>query len=95
MKRFAASIEYFGSNYSGWQKQKQTSNTIQEKIEEALSSIANEDIKIVCAGRTDAGVHAFGQIAHFDLEKSNIKISKISFALNHLLKKKMKNLKQI
>ena len=73
MKRFAASIEYFGSNYSGWQKQKQTSNTIQEKIEEALSSIANEDIKIVCAGRTDAGVHAISQVIHFDTEAIRLK----------------------
>ena len=73
MKRFAASIEYFGSNYSGWQKQKQTSNTIQEKIEEALSSIANEDIKIVCAGRTDSGVHAISQVIHFDTEAIRLK----------------------
>ena len=47
MKRFAASIEYYGTNYSGWQKQKQTLDTVQEKVENALSSIANEEIKVI------------------------------------------------
>ena len=46
MKRFAASIEYFGTNYNGWQKQSQTTETIQEKVENAFSSIANEVIHI-------------------------------------------------
>ena len=48
MKRFAASIEYYGTNYSGWQKQKQTSDTIQERVENAFSSIANEEVNVVC-----------------------------------------------
>ena len=62
MKRLAASIEYYGTNYSGWQKQKQTANTVQEKVENAFSSIADEEIKVICSGRTDAGVHALSLI---------------------------------
>src|SRR5512137_883541 len=63
--RIALGIEYDGTNYYGWQRQLNL-NTIQEKIEQALSQVANEQITTVCAGRTDAGVHAFGQVAHFD-----------------------------
>ena len=73
MKRFAASIEYYGTNYSGWQKQKQTSDTIQEKVENAFSSIANEEVNVVCSGRTDAGVHALSQVIHFDTNTKRLK----------------------
>ena len=75
MKRFAASIEYYGTNYSGWQKQKQTLDTVQEKVENALSSIANEEIKVICSGRTDAGVHAISQVIHFDTNAKRFKKS--------------------
>ena len=78
MKRFAASIEYFGTNYNGWQKQSQTTETIQEKVENAFSSIANEEINIICSGRTDAGVHALGQVAHVDFDTNlDIQVFKI------------------
>ena len=59
------SIEYDGKNYHGWQEQKE-SNTIQGKIQEAIYKFSQENIKLVVAGRTDAGVHATGQIAHFE-----------------------------
>ena len=75
MKRFAASIEYYGTNYSGWQKQKQTTETIQEKVENAFSSIANEEVNVVCSGRTDAGVHALSQVIHFDTNTKRLKKS--------------------
>ena len=58
MTRMVLGIEYFGTNYSGWQKQKSTIKTVQESLEGALSSIADHNIKVACAGRTDAGVHA-------------------------------------
>jgi tRNA pseudouridine38-40 synthase len=64
IKRFALGIEYDGSFYHGWQRQKKVSS-IQEEIERALSMIANHNINITCAGRTDAGVHSIGQVVHF------------------------------
>ena len=64
--RFAACVEYLGSRFSGWQAQKQDVRTVQECVELALSKVADEPIKIITAGRTDTGVHATGQIIHFD-----------------------------
>lgn len=63
--RLALGIEYNGASYYGWQRQ-QTVISVQQKVEEALTAIANEPIKAVCAGRTDAGVHATCQVVHFD-----------------------------
>jgi len=65
--RIALGIEYDGTDYHGWQCQIGLS-TIQEKVEAALSKIATHPIKIVCAGRTDAGVHALEQVVHFDTD---------------------------
>ncbi len=65
--RIAVGIEYDGTNYYGWQRQENVSS-VQEKLEEALSQVAVEPITVTCAGRTDAGVHALGQVAHFDTE---------------------------
>ena len=65
--RVALCVEYDGSAYSGWQTQKLPAvKTIQEELEAALSQVANHPIKLICAGRTDAGVHGSGQIVHFD-----------------------------
>ena len=66
MSRFFAQLEYQGTNYFGFQKQKNLKNTIQENVELALSKVANHKILTVCSGRTDAGVHATNQIIHFD-----------------------------
>jgi len=63
--RIALGIEYDGTNYHGWQRQRNIC-TIQEKVEQALSQVASQPILIACAGRTDAGVHALGQVVHFD-----------------------------
>jgi len=63
--RIVLVLEYDGSNYCGWQSQSE-SCAIQDAVEKALSAIAKEDIRIVTAGRTDAGVHAFYQVVHFD-----------------------------
>ncbi|ABJ90605.1 tRNA pseudouridine(38-40) synthase TruA [Buchnera aphidicola] len=62
--KFVFGVEYDGSIYHGWQKQKSVL-TIQECIEHALSKIANSKIEVICAGRTDKGVHAITQIVHF------------------------------
>ena len=65
MSRIAVGIEYDGSAYAGWQSQPGTI-TIQQSLERALSVVAAEPVSLTCAGRTDAGVHAWGQVAHFD-----------------------------
>lgn len=63
--RIALGIEYNGSGFYGWQAQKGLA-TIQGSLEEALAKVANEPIHLFCAGRTDANVHATGQVVHFD-----------------------------
>ncbi len=63
--RFALGIEYDGSDFSGWESQP-GQRTVQSTLESAVSSVADSDTRIVCAGRTDAGVHAVGQVVHFD-----------------------------
>ena len=57
-------IQYDGTRYGGWQRQKTTENTIQGKIEEVLSRMTGNPVQIQGAGRTDAGVHALGQVAN-------------------------------
>ena len=63
--RLAVGIEYDGSGYNGWQRQK-TGIGVQQRVEEALSRVADHDLEVTCAGRTDTGVHASGQVGHFD-----------------------------
>jgi tRNA pseudouridine38-40 synthase len=65
MARFAAGVEYDGRAYSGWQSQPGL-NTVQDVLQGALSRVADSPVECVCAGRTDAGVHALAQVAHFD-----------------------------
>lgn len=63
--RLAAGIEYDGTAYNGWQRVA-AGTGVQEKLEQALKTVGNHDVVVVCAGRTDAGVHATGQVVHFD-----------------------------
>ena len=63
--RIALGLEYDGSQYLGWQSQAQR-NTVQDVLQAALSSIADEQIVVAAAGRTDTGVHALEQVVHFD-----------------------------
>lgn len=63
--RWAACIEYDGSAYSGWQSQPHAPS-VQDSLEAALSKVADEPVRTICSGRTDSGVHAQGQIVHFD-----------------------------
>jgi len=65
MPRFAAGLEYDGRAYSGWQFQTGL-KTVQDEVQRALSRVADMPVECVCAGRTDAGVHASAQVAHFD-----------------------------
>ena len=66
MPRLAASVQYDGSRYHGWQSLKADLPSVQATIEHALSTVANHPVFVVCAGRTDAGVHGCNQIIHFD-----------------------------
>ena len=63
--RFAIGIEYDGTAYNGWQRQR-AGVGVQSVIEQALAKVADHDVELTCAGRTDTGVHAVGQVAHFD-----------------------------
>jgi tRNA pseudouridine38-40 synthase len=65
MDRFVLGIEYDGSAYCGWQWQPNR-RSIQNELEKALSKVADHPVSVICAGRTDAGVHALEQIVHFD-----------------------------
>lgn len=63
--RVALGIEYDGTAYNGWQRQN-TGTGVQQLVERALAKVANHELDVVCAGRTDTGVHATGQVAHLD-----------------------------
>lgn len=65
--RIALGIEYNGTSFRGWQIQP-AGGTVQDALQGALAKIAGGPVDVVCAGRTDAGVHATGQIVHFDTE---------------------------
>lgn len=65
--RIALGIEYDGSAFYGWQRQREV-NSVQQELETALSALANQPVELFCAGRTDAGVHATGQVVHFDTD---------------------------
>jgi len=65
-RRIALGIEYNGSQFHGYQLQQAGTRTVQEVLEQAISRVANEPVRISCAGRTDTGVHATGQVVHFD-----------------------------
>lgn len=79
MKNYKMILEYDGSRYNGWQKQGNTDNTIQGKLETTLSRFFEQPIEIHGSGRTDAGVHALGQVANF---KVDTKLDPKNFSLN-------------
>ena len=83
MKRVKLVVAYDGTNYHGWQVQ-DNGITIEEVLNRTLSELVQEDIKVIGASRTDAGVHACGNVAVFDTE-SRIPGDKFSFALNQRL----------
>ncbi len=64
--RIALGVEYDGSRFRGWQRQEPGVRTVQGSLEAALARVADHPVKLACAGRTDAGVHASAQVAHFD-----------------------------
>lgn len=82
--RYLLTITYDGENYAGWQKQL-NNKTIQGEIEKALKILLKEDINIVGSGRTDAGVSALGQVAHFDTDAKIENLNKFMYSINGIL----------
>lgn len=83
MRKIKLTISYVGTQYNGWQKQKNGLG-IQEIVEKAILKALGEEVELVGAGRTDAGVHAFGQVAHF-LTNSKMDGQKFYYAINQFL----------
>ena len=69
MPNYKLTLEYDGSNFNGWQVQSRGERTIQGEIEKALKTIFSASIRVIGSGRTDSGVHALGQVAHFTSKK--------------------------
>lgn len=84
MARWKLTIEYDGRGYVGWQRQ-DNGPSVQQAIEEAIERFSGQAVRLHCAGRTDAGVHALAQIAHFDLDKAT-RADTVRDALNFHLK---------
>lgn len=85
MRNIKLTIEYDGKSFNGWQKQP-TKLNIQGEIEQAIKRVLQEEVSLNASGRTDAGVHALGQVANFKTN-SNMPIEKIPYAINSVLKK--------
>lgn len=83
MTRYALIVQYDGTNFNGWQLQDK-GHTIQEEFEKAIYILTKENARVTASGRTDAGVHALGQVIHFDLN-NEIPLQKICMSLNGIL----------
>jgi tRNA pseudouridine38-40 synthase len=84
MPRYRLTLEYDGGPFVGWQRQ-DNGPSVQGRLEEAIEKLSDERVTVTGAGRTDAGVHALGQVAHFDLEKQ-FEPGKVRDALNYYLR---------
>ncbi|QCI27144.1 tRNA pseudouridine(38-40) synthase TruA [Buchnera aphidicola] len=84
--KFALGLEYDGSYYHGWQSQKSGFLNVQTEVEKAISIVANHNVSIFCAGRTDSKVHSFGQVIHFETTAIRKNFSWI-FGINNYLPK--------
>ena len=85
MRNIKLVIEYDGRKFGGWQKQPNKLN-IQGEIENAIEELTGEKVNLIASGRTDSGVHAFGQVANFKIQNEKIPIEKFAVALNSKLK---------
>ncbi len=84
MPRYKLTIEYDGTDFSGWQIQP-TARTVEEELEQAFSHILQQPIDLIGQGRTDAGVHARAQVAHFDVPEALKNPQKLIFGVNGLI----------
>ena len=85
MARFKLTLEYDGAPFVGWQRQ-DNGPSVQAALEDALRALTGNAVEVVGAGRTDAGVHALGQVAHIDLDDDRFDGRKLREALNYHLK---------
>lgn len=85
-QRWKLTVEYDGSKFFGWQRQDDNAPTVQGVIEDAIFSYCQQRITVNVAGRTDAGVHATGQICHFDLENRPVSPFDLAKGLNALVR---------
>ena len=83
MSRYALLVQYDGTPFNGWQFQDR-GRTIQDEFERAIKILSKETVRVTASGRTDAGVHALGQVAHFDLN-DEIPLKKMCLSLNGIL----------
>ena len=95
MRNIKLTIEYDGREYHGWQKQPNKLN-IQGEIERAIENITGEKVDLIASGRTDAGVHALGQVANFKTN-SKMDIDKFPIAINSQVKNsiRIKNAEEV
>jgi len=84
LPRIAVALEYDGAHFAGWQTQQAGVRSVQETAEAAFGRVADAPVGLVCAGRTDAGVHALGQVAHFDTAAQRTERSWVLGANSHL-----------
>ena len=93
MHRYQICIEYVGTNFIGWQIQKK-GNSVQKFVQSVISKIVKKEVSLVGSGRTDAGVHAWGQSAEFECEKKIINSDKFIKSLNFFLNKKQRTMEK-
>ena len=84
MPRYKLTLEYDGGPFQGWQRQSD-GPSVQASLEAAIEAFCGEQVQVVGAGRTDAGVHACGQVAHLDLARE-VSVETLRNALNHHLR---------
>lgn len=84
LKNYKITIQYDGTRYKGWQVQKSTDMTIQGKLQDVLTTMTGQEIEVIGSGRTDAGVHALGQVANFHVPEHFTKEEMLDY-LNHYL----------
>lgn len=84
-RRFRLDLAYDGTDFEGWQSQKEEGRTVQGEIEKALGTLVKTPVSIVGAGRTDSGVHARGQTAHFEVASGRMEGENFKRGLNSLL----------
>jgi len=83
MRRIKITLDYIGTAYDGWQRQPGR-DTVQQRVEDAIFSLSGERVSVTASGRTDAGVHALGQVAHFDVNTA-IPVKNYMTGVNHFL----------
>ena len=85
--RYVLKIAYDGTAYAGWQRQK-NAVSVQQVLEETIFKALGEEVKVTASGRTDAGVHAAGQVCHFDSDSLTIPPERLPDCLNKYIDKK-------